>query len=82
MVEKRTVTIETKKRTLSVQIDENLIEEFVRKATHGPHRRMCKTSRVALESAVFLWFCYVRRGFREAAEVGGSRGFDLSFLPP
>ena len=56
MVEKRTVTIETKKRTLSVQIDENLIEEFVRKATHGPHRRMCKTSRVALESAVFYGF--------------------------
>ena len=56
MVEKRTVTIETKKRTLSVQIDENLIEEFVRKATHGPSRRIHKTSRDALETAVFYGF--------------------------
>lgn len=33
MVETRTVTIETEKRTLSVQIDANLIEEFVKSNT-------------------------------------------------
>ncbi len=53
MVEERTVTIETQKRTLSVQIDANLLEEFVRKATHGPNRRIHKTSQDALTTAVF-----------------------------
>jgi len=56
MVEKKAVTIETQKRTLSVQIDANLLEEFVSKATHGPSRRIHKTSRDALESAVFYAF--------------------------
>ena len=51
---KGTVTIETQKRTLSVQIDANLIEEFVSKATRGPSRRIHKTSRDALETAVFM----------------------------
>ncbi len=56
MAEKKAVTIETQKRTLSVQIDANLLEEFVSKATHGPSRRIHKTSRDALESAVFYAF--------------------------
>ncbi len=53
MVETRTVTIEMKKGTLSVQIDANLLEEFVREATHGPNRRIHKTSLDALTTAVF-----------------------------
>ena len=56
MVETRTVTIEMKKGTSSVQIDANLLEEFVRKATHGPNRRIHKTSLDALTTAVFYGF--------------------------
>jgi hypothetical protein len=56
MAETRTVTIETEKGTLCVQIDANLIDEFVKKATHGPNRRMHKTSLDALTTAVFYGF--------------------------
>ena len=49
----KAVTIEIKKGTLSVQIDANLLEEFVRKATHGPNRRIHKTSLDALTTVVF-----------------------------
>jgi len=66
------------KGTLSVQIDANLLEEFVRKATHGPNRRIHKTSLDALTTAVFYGFAM----FLEDMEGGGRRIRRICFELP